>query len=191
MTIPTQVNYVGKGMNLYEAGYQFHGSINVITRFLRNSYLWDRVRVQGGAYGSFCNFDRMSGALTLVSYRDPNLLRTIDVFDQTAAFLRELELNEEERTKAIIGAIGTIDQYRLPDAKGYISMIRHLTHISDKDRQQVREEILGTTGKDFRVLAGVIENIGDKGIVKVLGSETAIQSVQEDRPGWLQVLKVL
>lgn len=191
LTIPAQVNYVGKGLNLYETGYRFHGSINVITRFLRNAYLWDRVRVQGGAYGAFCNFDRLSGSLTLVSYRDPNLLRTLDVFDQAARFLRELELHEDELTKAIIGAIGTLDQYRLPDAKGYTSLARHLTRVSDEDRQQVRDEILGTTQKDFKALAEVLENIHNKGIVKVLGAETAIREVEQERPSWLKVLKVL
>lgn len=191
LTIPAQVNYVGKGASLYESGYRFHGSAHVICRYLRTSWLWDRIRVQGGAYGAFCLFDRLSGVLSFVSYRDPNLLRTIDVFDQTAQFLDKIVLNESELTKSIIGAIGDIDSYMLPDAKGYTSMARFLSGETDQDRQRLREEVLSTTAADFKAFAQALETVRDKGLVKVLGSEGAIQGILEDRPGWLTLLKVL
>ena len=191
MTIPVQVNYVGKGVNLYPSGYRFHGSAHVITRFLRNSWLWDRVRVQGGAYGAFCLFDRLSGTITFVSYRDPNLLNTIDVFDQSARYLKDLELNDDERTKSIVGAIGDLDRYRLPDAKGYTSMIHFLSKESDENRQRIREEILSTTASDFKVFADFMDSIKNDGLIKVLGSQNAIQDTMAKRPNWLNVLKVL
>ncbi len=191
MTIPSQVNYVGKGANLYKTGYRFHGSIQVVCRFLRNSWLWDRVRVQGGAYGAFCLFDRLSGTLTFVSYRDPNLLKTIDVFDESARFLRELDLGHNELSKVIIGSIGDLDDYKLPDAKGYTSMAYQLSGETDEDRQRMREEILGTTLKDFKDFAEVLEGVRKEGIVKVLGSQEAIQKAMEKRPGWLNITKVL
>ncbi|MCK4535221.1 MAG: peptidase M16, partial [Syntrophobacterales bacterium] len=78
LIVPSQINYVGKGADLYRAGYTYHGSARVITRYLRTSWLWDSVRVRGGAYGAFCNFDKFSGVLTFLSYRDPNLLKTIE-----------------------------------------------------------------------------------------------------------------
>ena len=71
LVVPTPVNYVGKGANLYSLGYRYHGSVHVIAHLLRTSYLWERVRVQGGAYGAFCSFDRLSGGFVFVSYRDP------------------------------------------------------------------------------------------------------------------------
>ncbi|MBW2599758.1 MAG: peptidase M16, partial [Deltaproteobacteria bacterium] len=74
LIVPSQINYVGKGTDIYRSGYKYHGSIGVITRYLRTSWLWDRIRVRGGAYGAFCNFDKFSGVLTFLSYRDPNLL---------------------------------------------------------------------------------------------------------------------
>ena len=70
-------------------------------------------------------------------------------------------------------------------------MVRYLTHVSEKDRQKIRDEVLGTTDKDFRGLAGFLDNIREKGVVKVLGSETAIRDVNQDRPEWLKVIKVL
>jgi hypothetical protein len=191
MTIPSQVNYVGKGVNIYPLGYRFHGSAHVITRYLRNVWLWERVRVQGGAYGSFCQFDRLSGILSFVSYRDPNLVKTLQTFDRSAAFLRDLDLTEDERVKSIIGTVGDIDQYSLPDAKGYLSMARQLSGETDEDRQVIRDEVLSTSSSDFHGFVQILDAVKDQGLVKVLGSQNAIEGALKDRPGWLEVVKVL
>ncbi|GER56649.1 presequence protease [Striga asiatica] len=119
IVIPTKVNYVGKATNLFESGYQLKGSSYVISNYLSNTWLWNRVRVSGGAYGGFCDFDSDSGVFSYLSYRDPNLLKTLNVYDGTSKFLRELEMDNDALTKAIIGTIREIDAYELPDAKGY------------------------------------------------------------------------
>jgi Zn-dependent M16 (insulinase) family peptidase len=191
MTIPSQVNYVGKGVNLYKKGYRFHGSASVVSRYLRNAWLWEKVRVQGGAYGAFSSFDRLTGILAFVSYRDPNLVKTLDIFDKSAHFLKNLELSEDELTKAIIGTIGDIDQYHLPDAKGYLSLVRYLSRETDEDRQRMREEILDSAQANFRSFGEVLEEVMAEGLVKVLGSEQAIEAASAQRPGWLKVMKVL
>jgi len=191
MTIPSQVNYVGKAGNLYDLGYRFHGSALIITRYLRNAWLWDRVRVQGGAYGAFCLFDKLSGVLSMVSYRDPNLFPTLEAFDEAAGFLMDRPVGAAELTKSIVGAIGDLDAYLLPDAKGYTSMIRYLINDADEDRQKMRDEILGTTEADFKAFGEMLSRIKEKGIVKVLGSARAIKDANDARNGWLDVLKVL
>jgi hypothetical protein len=191
LTIPSQVNYVGKGAHLYKLGYQFHGSALVITRYLRNSWLWDRIRVQGGAYGAFCLFDRLSGVLTFLSYRDPNLLETIEAFDQAAHFLRHMDLGDEELTKSIIGAIGDLDSHMLPDVKGYTSLLRYITGDTEDGRQQMRDQILKTVKTDFNEFATILEEVNKSGVVKVLGSPSSIEAAASDRPGWLNVLRVL
>ena len=82
ISLAVQVNYVGKAANLYEdAGYKLHGSSYVINKYLGTTWLWDRVRVSGGAYGGFSDFDSHSGMFTYLSYRDPNLLKTVDNYD--------------------------------------------------------------------------------------------------------------
>jgi len=191
MTIPSQVNYVGKGVDLTELGYEFHGSALAITRYVRNAWLWDRVRVQGGAYGAFCMLERISGVLTLVSYRDPNLVQTLDIFDRSAQFLEEETLSKDELTKSIIGAIGDLDSHMLPDTRGFVSMIRHLTNDTENLRQQMREELLGTTTAHFRAMGRVLRAVAEEGVVKVLGSSTAMEAVENERPGWLKRVKVL
>lgn len=191
LIVPSQVNYVGKGADLYELGYRFHGSIQVITGYLRSSWLWDRIRVQGGAYGAMCLFDRLSGVLTFVSYRDPNLIRTLDNFDLAAEFLRNIELPDRELTKAVIGAISVIDSYLLPDTKGYVSMLRHLTGDTEEARQSMREEVLSTSEREFRAFADVLEQVRHRGLVKVLGSRDAIEAANAGKSRWLQPIRLL
>jgi Zn-dependent M16 (insulinase) family peptidase len=157
LCVPAQVNYVGTAANLFALNYNYHGSVNVVLRHLRMAYLWERVRVQGGAYGAFCTFDRLSGILTLLSYRDPNIARTLDVFNGAAEYLRTLQLDKRELTRAIVGAIGDVDAYMLPDAKGSASLMRWLTGITDDLRQQMREEILGTRLQDFHAFAEILD----------------------------------
>jgi Zn-dependent M16 (insulinase) family peptidase len=191
LTIPARVNYVAKGGNLYDHGYELHGSVMVITNYLRTTWLWERVRVQGGAYGGFCLFNQHSGVFSYLSYRDPNLLDTLDNYDQTGRFLRELELSEDELVKSIIGAIGRLDAYQLPDAKGYTSMSRYLTGESDESLQRLRDEVLSTTASDFRALGEVLEQLNDDGLVVVMGSQEAIDEANAAHDGWLDVTKVL
>ena len=191
LTLPAQVNYVAKGGNLYDLGYKMRGSVSVITKFLRNSYLWDRVRVQGGAYGAFCGFDHFTGVFTYTSYRDPNLQATVDAYDGAAAFLQNLQLSDEELTKSIIGTIGELDSYQLPDSKGYVSMMRELTAVDDGYRQQMRDEILATTAADFREFGDVLARMNDVGRVVVLGSRDAIEAANAARGGWLDVTAVM
>ncbi|HDR16576.1 MAG TPA: peptidase M16 [Desulfobacteraceae bacterium] len=191
LTIPSQVNYIGKAMNLFEFGYTFSGSSLVITRYLRNSWLWDRIRVQGGAYGAFCALDRFSGVLTFVSYRDPQADRTIEVFDGAAAYLESLVLNERELTKSIIGAIGDIDAHMLPDAKGFSSLARHLTGDDEDLRRKMRNEVLNTESRHFREFGEMLDDARKRGIVVALGSPSSLRERLNRGPGQPTEIKVL
>ncbi len=175
LTIPAKINYVAKGANLFELGYTRHGSMDVIANCMRTSWLWDKVRVQGGAYGVWGMFDPHSGIFTYLSYRDPNLLDTLTAYDGTVAFLRNLDLPEEELVKNIIGAVGALDAYQLPDAKGFSALLRYLIGYSDEARQQHRDEVLSTTLADFKRLANVLEKLNTAGSVVVLGTQEAIE----------------
>ncbi len=191
LTIPAQVNYVGKGAKLYDLGYELHGSVMVIQNFLGTAYLWERVRVQGGAYGGFGSFDRHSGIFSFLSYRDPNLLKTLDIYDAAADYLINLDLHRDELTKSIIGTIGSIDAYRLPDAKGYSALARHLINDNAETRQRIRDEVLGTTAADFKRFGETLKELNKNGLVVVLGSKDAIEAANVQRPEFLKVQKVL
>ena len=192
LLVPTQVNYVGKAANLYkDAGYELHGSAYVISKYLGNTHLWDSVRVVGGAYGGFCSFDSHSGMFTYLSYRDPNLQGTLDNYDATVDFLRNLELDDDALNKAIIASIGDIDAYQLPDAKGNTAFSREILGVTDEERQKRREEILGTTVEDFHRFADVLEAVrGDAARVVAVASESAAEKANEAGAG-LAIKKVL
>ena len=185
LTVPTQVNYVGKAANLYkDAGYELSGSAYVINKYVGTTWLWDRVRVSGGAYGGFCNFDSHSGMFQYLSYRDPNLVKTVKNYDGTADFLKTLDIDQESLTKAIIGTIGDIDAYQLPDAKGATSFMRHILGVTDEERQQRRDEILSTSTKDFKnfgdVLHEAFSKSGSARVVAVTNKEGVEKAMGED-----------
>jgi Zn-dependent M16 (insulinase) family peptidase len=191
LSVPAQINFVGKGANLYDLGYTYDGSIHVIANHLRTSYLWDKIRVQGGAYGAFCRFDRQSGVWTFLSYRDPNLLETLEVYDRTSTFLQGLELGEDDLTKSIIGAISSLDAYQLPDAKGYSALGRYLVGETDATRQATRDQVLSTTAADFRAFAEVMEAVRQNGRVVVLGAADTLQKANAARGDFMQIQRVL
>ncbi len=191
-TIPAQVNYVTKGANLFDHGYVSHGSAFVINKYLYTTYLWEKIRVQGGAYGGMVAWDRIAGVYSFVSYRDPNLVRTLKNFDNTAEFLKHLDLSQDELTKSIIGTIGDVDGYQLPDAKGHGSFVRHITGITEENRQQLRDEILSTTVDDFKAFGRALESLQEDGQIVVIGSTEAIREANESQGGdWLSVQRVL
>ena len=181
---------MAKGADLYELGYSRHGSMAVITNLLRSDYLLQKVRIQGGAYGAFATFSPNAGALTFLSYRDPNLTGTLRAYDGAAAFLRDLELSDAALTPAIVGAIGAMDAYQLPDAKGYTSLARTLSNETDESLQAYRDEALGTTVADFHALAEVVERVAVEGDVVVLGSAEALAAANADGLG-LEITKVM
>ena len=189
-TFPGQVNYVAKGANLYPLGYVHTGASAVALRHLNTTYLWDKVRVQGGAYGGSASLDPFSGGFFFSSYRDPNLLETLTAYDGAGAYLRE-GVGEQDLVRSIIGAIGSIDTYRLPDAKGFISLMWELTGNTDENRQQRRDQVLGATVADFKRFGEVLAEVAGKGHVAVLGSEAAITAANDARGGFLEVTKVL
>ncbi|NJM36221.1 MAG: peptidase M16, partial [Rhodomicrobium sp.] len=119
--MPSKVNYVAKGESLRKLGFEPGGAAWVASQWLRSGWLWEKVRVQGGAYGAFSSLDLRSGVMTFMSYRDPNLMQTVAAYDGAGAFLRGVADNRSELERAIIGVISQIDAYRLPDAKGYVS----------------------------------------------------------------------
>ncbi|MDP1714899.1 MAG: insulinase family protein [Anaerolineales bacterium] len=190
LAIPAQVNYVGKGANLYEHGYEFDGSSQVIIGYLGMTHLWEKIRVQGGAYGAFAQFDDSTGVFSFLSYRDPNIAATIENYDKAAAFLKglaALRLSDNELKKAIIAAIGDLDAYQLPDAKGYTSMMRTITQRTDEMRQKIRDEVLSTNGEDFIAFGDVLEKAAQSNAVVVVGSQPALEGADAG----LKVTKVL
>nr|WP_321260177.1 insulinase family protein [uncultured Pseudodesulfovibrio sp.] len=180
LAIPAQVNYVGKGCNVAEHGFNFTGAAQVVNKLIRTGYLWEKVRVQGGAYGAFCLMDRMAGSMSFVSYRDPNVADTVAAFDAVAEYLDTFDVAGDELEKAVIGAIGEIDTYQLPDAKGFTALVRHLTDQDDAFLQAIREDALNATEADFRAFAEAMRINAKHGSICVLGDSLAMENAGLD-----------
>lgn len=172
--IPAAVHYVGKTMRLYDHGYSYHGSISVINNILNAGWFWDRVRVQGGAYGGFGGFNRFSGLFTCLSYRDPNLSNTLGIYDRTGSWLKESSFSRKEIERAIIGAIGSLDAYQLPDARGHTAFIREILGITFEERQRIRDEMFATSEAHFHGAGEIISGMKDHGVSCVFGPRETI-----------------
>lgn len=180
--VPTQVSYVGKGGKIYDAGEHISGSSAVVSRFLRTGYLWDNVRVIGGAYGGFCTFSQDTGFFSFLSYRDPNLAGTLDVYDACGEALigmaDDLEKDQDALATAIIGAVGDLDGALSPDQKGWLAFNRWLKGSSPEYRQKFRDEVLNTSAEAFREFGRRLKAMRDPSVA-VVSSSAAFEAAAE------------
>lgn len=182
----SKVQYVGKGANFRKLGYEFTGSMKVLETILRYDYFWNKIRVQGGAYGAFTQF-RRNGNMFFGSYRDPNLSETIHVFDQTASFLREFEVEEREMTKYIIGTVSNLDTPMTPQMKGEVSAECYIRGITQENIQRERDQVLAAGQKDIAALADLIEACMKENYICVLGGE---EKIKENRDAFGELKNV-
>jgi len=181
--VPTQVNYVVKGGPLWLPGERIPGSSSVVNRYLRSGYLWDNVRVMGGAYGGFSTYSPYSGLFTFGSYRDPNLAKTLAIYDAAADHLMEGDISEEELSMTIIGTVGDLDNPMSPDQKGFSSMMEFLEEETAEDRQRWRDEVLGTSVADFKAFGERLKELTSKRATSsVVGSKKALADANGELP---------
>ncbi len=174
----SRVQYVGKGENYTRLGYKFTGAMRVLETILRYGFLWTRVRVQGGAYGASAQFAR-NGLMLFTSYRDPNLVETLHVFDEISEYIKNFTASEREMTKYIIGTISVVDTPLTPQMKGTLAELLYLRGITQDDRQRERDEILGTTKESIQALAPLVESCMKKNTFCVFGGEDKVREHEE------------
>ena len=170
----SKIQYVAKGANFNRLGFKFTGSLRVLETILRYDYMWNRIRVQGGAYGAFTQF-RRTGNMVFGSYRDPNLTETIDVYDETAAYMRNFTVDEREMTKYIIGTMSSLDTPLTAQMKGEVAAECYIRHITQADIQGERNQVLTTGQQDIRDLAALIDACMKENYLCVLGGEEKIK----------------
>ena len=178
LSCSSQVQYVCRYGNFKDHGMEYKGSMHILHTILGYDYLWTNVRVKGGAYGCMNSFGRY-GASYFVSYRDPNLKETIDIFEKAAEYLKGFKADEDTMTKYIIGTMSDIDIPRMPSAKGSRSLHAELEGISYEQIQKERDEILSANDEDIRALAAYVEAFMSDDILCVVGNETKINSAKE------------
>lgn len=170
-----QVQYVARAGNFFKAGYKYTGALKVLRMILSYDYLWNNIRVKGGAYGSMCGFSGVDGDVYFTSYRDPNLKETNMVYENIPEFVKNFTANERDITKNIIGTISTLDIPLTPQAKGSRSLSILLSGLTYEDLKREREEIINITQEDIRSLSGLIRAVLDEGNICVIGNESKIK----------------
>jgi hypothetical protein len=174
----SQVQYVATAGDYAKKGYPYTGALNVLQVIFSYDYLWINVRVKGGAYGAMCSFAR-NGLSFFVSYRDPNLLETWEVYQQAAEYVEHFDADDRDMTKYVIGAISKMDAPLSPAAEGAFSFICYQLGITEEDIQKERDEVLATNQEDIRKLAPYITAITDSKIICAIGGKEKLEAAKD------------
>ncbi len=174
----SKVQYVARVGNFIDAGLEYSGALQILKTILSYDYLWQNIRVKGGAYGCMSNFNRI-GDSYFVSYRDPNLEKTNEVYEGIVEYLRNFSVSERDMTKYIIGTMSNIDTPMTPAAKGDRSMNLYMNNVSAETIQRERNQILTATEEDIRALADIVEAVLGQDLLCVIGNEEKIEEQKE------------
>ncbi|MGL4731071.1 MAG: insulinase family protein [Clostridium sp.] len=171
---PSNVQYVAKGYNFRNLGYEYSGKLLVLKTIMKLDYLWNKIRVQGGAYGAMTSLVR-SGNMVFVSYRDPNLKETLNAYDNVVNYLEGFSTSEREMTKYIIGTISELDSPLTPSMKGEKAVSMYIRNITKEDLINERQEVLSFKEEDVKAYSDLIKAVLSKDFFSVLGNEKKIK----------------
>lgn len=174
----SNVYYVAKAFNLEKLNFKYSGTMNVLQIILNNEYLYKKVRLQGGAYGCYMNIGRRNN-IAFASYRDPNLIRTIDVYDEAFKFLQDINYTKDDMEKFIIGSIGRTYKPLTPERKGEFATRNYISNINYEDLQKEKDELLNTKLEDIKNYSEMIEKGMKENYCCVAGNETEIRKNKE------------
>lgn len=174
----SKVQYVARVGNFLDHGASYTGALQILKVIMGYEYLWQNIRVKGGAYGCMSNFNRI-GEGYFVSYRDPNLKRTMEVYEGVADYLRSFTVSDHDMNKYIIGTISNLDQPMTPSAKGDRSLNLYMNHVSADMIREERSQVLDATQDDIRSLARVVEAMMKAEQICVIGSEDKIEESKD------------
>ena len=170
----SKVQYVARAGNFIDRGVEYTGALQILKVILSYDYLWQNVRVKGGAYGCMSSFNRLGDGY-FVSYRDPKLEKTNEIYEGITDYLRTFDVSDRDMTKYIIGTISNIDQPMNPVAKGDRSLNLYMNHVSKEMIEKEREQILDATQEDIRKLADIVEAVLKANQLCVIGGEEKIE----------------
>lgn len=174
----SQVQYVARAGNYVAHGYTYHGALKILKVILGYDYLWINVRVKGGAYGCMNGYMR-GGDTYFVSYRDPNLGKTNEIYDKIPEYIENFEADERDMTKYIIGTVSDMDTPLNPSAKGARSMTAYLQGLTETDLQKERDQVLNASAADIRALKGLIQSVLEDEDICVIGNEETLKNEKE------------
>lgn len=174
----SKVQYVAMAGNFIDAGAEYHGALQILKVIMGYEYLWQNIRVKGGAYGCMSSFNKL-GEGYFVSYRDPHLKNTLEIYQGVTEYLRNFDVSDRDMTKFIIGTISNMDQPMTPATKGDRSMNLYMNHVTEEMIRKERLEVLRATQQDIRNLADIVEKVLQADQICVIGNEDKIEQEKE------------
>lgn len=171
--IPAQIGYATQAYNMAFSGFKFDGKMKVASNIISLCYLWNVVRVRGGAYGSGISI-RNDNLMCTYSYRDPTPARSLDINGEISDFLKEFYGNEEKIDRYIISAIASTEPLISPRVLGIRADDRWFSGITREDEIRTRREMLATTKEDLLNMAGLFDDMSEKGAVCVIAQKEAL-----------------
>lgn len=168
-----KVQYVAIAGDYMKESLEYTGALRVLKVIMGYDYLWNNVRVLGGAYGCMSGFTH-TGKGYFVSYRDPNLEKTLDVYKNTVDYLKNFSASKRDMTKYIIGSIAEIDTPLTPAQEGAAGFDAYYAHRTNEDAQKERDEMISCSVDDIRKLAPYAEAILNENCICVVGAEEKI-----------------
>ena len=172
------VNYIARAGQYIDSFDRFTGAYSVFHTIMRYEYLWFNIRVQGGAYGCMSN-GKTNGDIQFVTYRDPNIKRSNDVFEGIADYVENFECDEREMTKYVIGTMSSIDTPMTPVQKGVSDFSIYLNGDKLEERARIRGQVIDCLAEDIRALAGSIRRAMAEGNIACVGCESKIEEDKE------------
>ena len=178
ITTAGKVQYVAAGGNYAKFGHKYVGAMAVLETILRYEYLWTKIRIQGGAYGATARFE-LNGLGVFASYRDPQLEKSLQAYQELATWLKNVEFPERELNKYVIGTISGMDTPLTNTMRIDKASTQYLKQVSDELRQRIRNEVINVTNEDLQKLGKVVEDMLSDGLICVVGGKQPIEASKE------------
>lgn len=182
------VQYVAKGYNLKEFGYEYNGNMAVLSTILSRDYLHNWIRAKGGAYGAGISFG-IGGNVSTFSYRDPNLTETLEVYDNIGKYLKDLEISQEDLTNYIIGTMNQLDPPLTASQRGRLGFNRYITNAEYEDFKKQMDEVLSTSAADLKAYEDLLDKIMKADYICVFGNESKIKQHKDVFSNLVQLKK--
>lgn len=175
---PSDVQYCAEGYDMAELGFEYDGATAVMKTIVSTDYLWNRVRVLGGAYGAHFIVNP-SGQLIFSSYRDPNLENTYKVYDGMAEYLEGFDPSRREMDKYILGTLQELDAPKKGLRAHYNAFVNYITGYTKEAQQRVRREVIAAESEDIRAKAALARAVMDKHFICTVGNSEKIKAAKD------------
>ncbi len=171
----SMVQYVSQAYDYEKLGFPYSGKLLAVQNFLSSGYLWNNIRVQGGAYGALLMI-RDDGVLNLLSYRDPNLKETLSVYRGIGTYLRTADFTKGDVENNVISAVADLDRPLPPFVAGEIAFKQHIAGMTQEEKQRERDELLAAGVADFRAAGDLFDAVVDQNCICVFGNADKLKA---------------